>query len=124
LLNKIFKLRTCRKLPKRACLRYSLGLCSAPCINKISKEEYNNSIESAKMVLSGKTKELIETLKEKMKSFSKLKEFESALRIKEQIESLESLEERQAVERKKSYNENVLVTKVKENQILHFNLCN
>src|SRR3989339_785386 len=38
LLNKIFKLRTCKRLPKKVCLRYSLGLCSAPCEKKISKK--------------------------------------------------------------------------------------
>ena len=33
-INKIFKLRTCRKLPKKACLKFHINLCSAPCIDR------------------------------------------------------------------------------------------
>jgi len=124
LVNKIFLIRTCKKLPKRACLRYSIGLCSAPCIKKISKEEYQDSIHSAKMVLSGKTEELLEKLKHKMNTFSKQKEFENALRIREQINSLIFLEEKQNMERKKSYDEDIICYKIKNNQIyiLIFNI--
>src|SRR3989339_667101 len=50
LLNKIFKLRTCKRLPKKVCLRYSLGLCSAPCEKKISKEDYLEDINSCQKI--------------------------------------------------------------------------
>ncbi|MBI2598598.1 MAG: GIY-YIG nuclease family protein, partial [Candidatus Diapherotrites archaeon] len=36
LVEKNFRLRTCKKLPKKACLKFYLGQCSAPCIGNIS----------------------------------------------------------------------------------------
>src|SRR3989338_350054 len=53
----VFKIRTCKKLPKKACLRYHIGLCSAPCINKIPKEQYCSDVSNSEKVLSGKTDE-------------------------------------------------------------------
>ena len=37
IVRKTFGLRTCKRLPKRACLRYHLGHCSGPCIGKIAE---------------------------------------------------------------------------------------
>src|SRR3989339_306502 len=51
LLNKIFKLRTCKRLPKKVCLRYSLGLCSAPCEKKITKKILIPAKKSCKEIL-------------------------------------------------------------------------
>jgi excinuclease ABC subunit C len=39
-IKRIFFLRSCRKLPKRACLRHHLQSCSAPCTGAISEEDY------------------------------------------------------------------------------------
>jgi len=117
LTNKIFKLRTCKKIPKRACLRYSLGICSAPCINKISKEEYKNTIELAKYFLKGKNNELIKILERKMKEKSKTKEFEEAQKHKNQISALKFLEEKQNAQRNKNYDENIFYYKIEEEKI-------
>ena len=38
LVGKVFKLRTCKKLPKRACLNFHIDLCTAPCIGNVSEE--------------------------------------------------------------------------------------
>ena len=43
-LRKLFKLRTCKKFPKRACLRYHINSCEAPCIGNITKEKYYKKI--------------------------------------------------------------------------------
>jgi len=107
-LNKTFKLRTCKRLPKKKCIRYDLGLCSAPCINKISKEEYNNEVKNAELVLKGKTTELIKKLEKGMKKSSKTQDYEKALLLREKINSLENLNEKQSVERDKSYDEDIL----------------
>ena len=32
------------RVKKRACLNYSMGLCKAPCMGYISKEEYKNTL--------------------------------------------------------------------------------
>lgn len=108
LLIKTFKIRTCNKLPKRACLRYHIGLCSAPCIGAISKLKYNKSVDNVEMVLKGKTKTLIAKLKKSMKEFSKNKQYEFALENKQQIEALQWLDERQKMLRQKRYDEDIV----------------
>lgn len=107
-INKTFKIRTCKNLPKRACLRYSIGICSAPCIQKISKEEYAQDVNSAKEVLKGKIDKVIKSIEKKMKEASKNKEYERAIRYREQIGSLEYLQEKQNMERKRQFNEDII----------------
>ncbi len=108
LLNKTFKLRTCKRLPKKACLRYHIGICKAPCIGNISKETYENDVSSAKLVMTGKTKELVKSLKADMKRFSKNEMFEEALEARDRISALEYLTEKQAMDRGKSHDEDVI----------------
>lgn len=107
-LNKTFKLRTCKKLPKRKCLRYDIGICSAPCIKKISRENYSKDVKEAEYVLSGKTSELVKKLTEEMKKQSNAKNYESALELKNKINSIFYLNEKQSVDRHKEYNEDII----------------
>ncbi len=117
LLIKTFKIRTCNRLPKKSCLRYHLGLCSAPCIGAISKTEYDKSIKDTELVLKGKTKELIVKLTKKMKEFSKNKQYEFALDSRNKIEALTWLEQRQKMQRKKNYDEDIINYIIKEDKI-------
>jgi len=107
-LIKTFHIRTCKRLPKRACLRYHINLCDAPCVAKISEEEYNLAIEKCVMVLKGKTKELVKHLIAEMNIASKQMRYEDALLKKRQIDSLQWLDERQSVERNKTYDEDII----------------
>jgi excinuclease ABC subunit C len=58
--NYAYPIRTCDKKIKddhrmrRSCLNYSLGLCSAPCICKITKEEYASLLPKVYDFLNGK----------------------------------------------------------------------
>lgn len=116
-LNRSFKLRTCRKLPKKKCIRYDLGLCSAPCIGKISKEDYEENVKKVRMVLRGKTSELLPKLRELMERYSEKEDYEKALQLREEISSLESLEEKQTVERSKKYDEDILNFMVRSGKV-------
>lgn len=107
-LNKIFKLRTCKKLPKKKCIRYDLNLCSAPCINKISKKEYLENVSLAKKVLKGDINFAIKNLDVKMQEASNEKEFERAINFRNGIHFLNQLKEKQKVERSKKYNEDII----------------
>ena len=40
ILKKSFKIRTCRRMPKKACLRFHINLCLAPCIGNVTKKDY------------------------------------------------------------------------------------
>lgn len=120
IINKVFKLRTCCRLPKKSCLKYNIGLCSAPCIKNISKKEYIKNVSMAKLVLNGKTKELIIDLKEKMKNASSNQKFEEALKYRNQIIALGSLSEKQLVQRNKKHNEDIINYIVKNDKVYLF----
>ncbi|NLX49989.1 MAG: excinuclease ABC subunit C [Methanospirillum sp.] len=107
-LRRAFRLRTCRKLPKRACLRYHMGSCSGPCIGAITPEEYAESVLRAEECLKGRDRELLETLREEMAGYSAENRFEQALARREQIRAIEALAEHQRVDRQKTYDEDVL----------------
>ncbi|MFH1642355.1 MAG: excinuclease ABC subunit UvrC [Nanoarchaeota archaeon] len=108
LCQRMFMLRTCKKIPKRPCLRLHINLCTGPCAGKISKKEYSHEVYLASKVLSGKSLELIKELKKDMKEASKNKKYEIAMERRDQISSLEYLKERQNMERMKKYDEDII----------------
>jgi len=116
-LNKTFKIRTCKRLPKKKCIRYDIGICSAPCINKISKVDYRKDIGITELILKGKNKELLKKLNNKMKDFAKNQNFEEALRIRNQSLAIKYLNEKQNVERVKKYNEDIINYIIKDNKV-------
>ncbi len=71
LVNKYFKLRTCNleidgTLP-RPCLDYQMKRCLGPCVSGLcSKAEYDRAVEDVKLLLSGKTDQLIRELELRM----------------------------------------------------------
>ncbi len=92
-IQRVFKIRTCRKLPKKVCLNYYINRCSAPCENKISKDEYLKNCELAREVLRGNVQKVIEQLSEEMRKEAKNLNFEKASFYRDSIKLLESLEE-------------------------------
>jgi excinuclease ABC subunit C len=108
LLRKTFGLRTCKRLPKRACLRYHLGHCTGPCLGKIGEEDYRARVKRAASALGGKTGELIESLREQMMQLSSRQEFERAMELRDEIAALSHLQERQQVEKSRKYDQDVL----------------
>lgn len=117
LLSKSFRLRTCKRLPKRECVRFHIGACSAPCTNKISKKDYFEKIKNAELILKGETKNLLKDLNKKMKVSSEKKNFEKALELRDEINAIKYLEERQNVERQKDYNEDIINFILNKNKV-------
>lgn len=106
---KLFKLRSCRKLPNRACLNYHIGLCTAPCIKAVSETQYAEQVALAKDFLKGSTKPVTERLTNEMKEASAIQKFEIALEKKRQIDAIAALHERQKVDTLKNYDQDVVV---------------
>jgi len=116
-LKKTFLIRSCKKLPKKECLRYHIKLCEAPCIGLISKKDYNSKIEHVKLILTGHTNKLIKKLKADMKLYSDNNHFENALRIRNQIIAIEHLNERQNMQREKKFNEDIINYEIKDDKV-------
>jgi len=116
-LNRTLALRTCRRLPKRPCLRYFIHVCDAPCAGYISTEEYGKKIHNAQLILQGKTQELIKKLEKEMHEHSKRQEFEKALLLRNQRDAISHLQERQNMQRQISYDQDVVHYLVRNNTV-------
>lgn len=77
LLNQIYPLRKCYKIPNKECLYYHLNQCLAPCVNKeeIDYTVYKNKITS---FLNGDAKDILKSLEGKMLEASDNLQFEKA----------------------------------------------
>ena len=95
-----FPVRTCNlkisqgKSAKRECLNFSLGLCSAPCTARISKQDYAKIIDDIANFLNGNDHLIEKKLKEKMQKEAQNENFESALEIRERLKMIDKLKER------------------------------
>ncbi len=97
LLNHIFPLRKCKRLPKKPCLYYALGQCLAPCINQISQEQYETIIKEIRSFMKGNTIEVKHKLTELMQSFAAKLEYETANEYKKMLESIDYIAKRQSI---------------------------
>lgn len=103
LLRKIYKVRTCSKvLPKdigkgRPCLNYHIKQCEAPCMGKISREDYRNNIDGVLNFLNGKYNEVIKMLEDKMYAASADMNFEEAAAYRDLIYSVKTVSQKQKI---------------------------
>ncbi len=99
-LNRSFQLRDCSDLEfqnrSRPCINHQIGICSAPCVGKISPDEYRRDVERAVEILSGRGRVSVDELKREMDAFSEKEEFEKAARVRDQITLLEEAFETRA----------------------------
>ena len=115
--KRTFKLRSCRNMQKRPCLRYHIHNCSAPCAGYITPEDYKKSIEKADSVLRGHSEELEAKLHAEMEEYTKKREFELALDIRDQIYALEYLSNRQRMDRRSDHDEDVINYLIRDEKI-------
>ena len=80
--------------PKKECLNYHIGLCYAPCANKITKQEYAERVKKAIDFLSGNDDEAENLLTEKMQGAVEREDFERAVLLRDKIKMLSKLKER------------------------------
>ena len=98
MLNKIYPLRKCNKIPHKECLYYHLGNCLAPCIKEVKKEEYDVITNKIIKLLKGNVKDEIKDLKIKMQEESDKLNYEKAIEYHNIILNLESVSEKQKME--------------------------
>jgi excinuclease ABC subunit C len=75
----------------RPCLNYDLGKCPGVCQKLVSPEEYRKIVQKVAMVFQGRGQELIDILNVTMEKQAEELNFESAARIRDQINGLKSL---------------------------------
>lgn len=100
LVNKYFKLRTCNLeingLLPRPCLDYQMKRCLGPCVAGLcTKAEYDRAVEDVKLLLSGKTEELIRQLEHRMNEAAEGMRYEAAAVYRDWISMVRDISERQ-----------------------------
>ncbi len=102
LLQRAFKFRTCHldiraDDPKnqyfRPCLLYTIGQCTAPCANRITKSAYRADINRFNRFLQSKRSVMLREMRTEMNEASTALEFERAALLRDQIYAIEKLEE-------------------------------
>ena len=100
-LQKLFQLRSCEdgfyKNRSRPCLQHQIGRCSAPCVGRVESEDYAADVGLAQMFLEGRSRAVLQELKQRMESASKAREFEHAAKYRDQIAQLRRIQENQYV---------------------------
>jgi len=92
ILHKIFMLRNCSdnvfKSRTRPCMQYQIKRCTAPCVAKVSKNQYAEQVEMARQFLLGNDRKIQKRLAEKMLEASNNMNFEEAAILRDRINSL------------------------------------
>jgi len=95
LVQKLFHVRQCEdsyfRNRSRPCLQYQIKRCTAPCVDRISPEDYKRDVDMTIRVLEGKSQEVVQDLASRMEVASEALEFETAARLRDQIGSLKAV---------------------------------
>ena len=101
LLQKVFMLRTCEDSVfnnrTRPCLQHQIKRCTAPCVDLIDENSYQNDIKQAVLFLQGKETEVIGDLTKRMNKSSEEFEYERAAMFRDRIQSLRQVRLKQSV---------------------------
>lgn len=102
LMKKIFLVRQCEdsvfKHRTRPCLQYQIKRCSAPCVEKVSAEQYQKDVHNAVMFLEGNSQGLISELVGKMQEYVDALAFEKAAIIRDQVKALQFIQSKNDIE--------------------------
>ena len=92
LVQRAFLLRTCENSVfanrSRPCLLHQIHRCSAPCVGRVSKQQYDEDVRFASLFLSGRHSEVIDRLSEQMNAAAEALAFEKAAQVRDQIRAL------------------------------------
>lgn len=104
-LRRVFPYRTCKPYSQKPCLWYQLNRCPGPCLlgsklageipglkEAIKKESMSNA-RNLKMTLEGRKNQALKNLKREMRNNSRMRDFEKAAKIRDQIRALEKVME-------------------------------
>lgn len=106
IIRQTYPLRTCSydlkqesidKGKFRPCLEFHIGRCKAPCVNKQTEEDYNESIREIRQIIKGDIGFAIRDLKTKMQAAAETYEFELAEELKQKIEALSTYQSKSTI---------------------------
>ncbi len=100
-LQKLFLLRSCTdsffNTRDRPCLLYQIKRCSAPCVDRIGKDEYAELVADAKSFLAGKSTQVQAKLGAQMTAAAEAMDFELAAVLRDRLKALTFIQGTQAI---------------------------
>ncbi len=100
-LQKLFLLRNCSDSffnnRDRPCLLYQIKRCSGPCVDRISKDAYDDLVCDAKAFLSGKSTAVQSKLAGQMEAAAAALDYESAAIMRDRLKALTFIQGSQAI---------------------------
>ncbi len=100
-LQRAFQLRTCSDnifaLRTRPCLQYQIKRCTAPCVGRVTKEQYAAQVDLARQFLTGKSRSIQEKFVAEMQTASDATDFETAAFFRDRIRALTMIQQEQLV---------------------------
>jgi len=100
-LQKLFLLRSCSdsyfENRSRPCLLYQIKRCSAPCVGRISEQDYDELVDDAKAFLAGKSTGVQARLSKLMAEAADRKDFELAAVYRDRLRALTYIQGSQTV---------------------------
>ncbi|MDR2092686.1 MAG: excinuclease ABC subunit UvrC [Azoarcus sp.] len=114
LLQKTFQLRTCENSVfqnrSRPCLLAQIKRCSAPCVEKTTRDAYAADVRLASRFLDGQASEVIDDLSARMQAAAARLAFEEAAACRDQIRVLQTVLHRQFVESRKDEDVDIIAS--------------
>ncbi|MDX1575526.1 MAG: excinuclease ABC subunit UvrC, partial [Kiloniellales bacterium] len=100
-LEKAFLLRSCSDAVfaarTRPCLMHQIKRCAAPCVDLVSREDYQNLVDQTRAFLTGRSHDIQETLSAEMREASERLDFEAAAVIRDRLRALAHIQSHQDV---------------------------
>jgi excinuclease ABC subunit C len=100
-LQRAFPLRSCSdgvfSTRTRPCLQYQIKRCTAPCVGRIDKSEYDRIVDEVRDFLGGRNREVQQALSLRMEQASANLEFEQAAVLRDRIKALAHIQSHQSV---------------------------
>jgi excinuclease ABC subunit C len=100
-LQRAFPLRSCSdgvfSTRTRPCLQYQIKRCTAPCVGRIEKLEYDTIVDEVRGFLGGRNREVQQALSRRMDQASGGLEFEQAAVLRDRIKALAHITSHQSI---------------------------
>ena len=101
-LSKVFQYRSCQGAePGRRtgspCLDFHINRCGAPCVGKVSREQYLEAIDGVTAFLSGRYADIEHEIERRMNDAAAAQEYETAALERNRLRAVRSLLERQRI---------------------------
>ncbi|MCZ0960325.1 excinuclease ABC subunit UvrC [Paracoccus benzoatiresistens] len=104
-LQRVFLLRNCTDATfesrTRPCLLFQIKRCSAPCVGRISEQDYGALVSDAERFLQGKTTAIQASLARDMAEAAENMEYERAAALRDRIKALTAVQSVQAINPKR-----------------------